>query len=250
MVDIARDPRWGRVSEGAGEDTWLGCQIASARVKGFQGNNLNDNNTILACVKHFAAYGAPQAGRDYNTVDMSDRSLFEWYLPPYKAALDAGAGSVMTSFNEIAGIPSTSNPWLLNTLLRKKWGFDGFVVTDYTSINELIPHGVAEDLSDAAKLAINAGVDMDMEGSAYYKHLSELVKEGKVKEKSIDDAVKRILIAKYKLGLFNDPYRYCNKEREKTEIMRPEYLALPGLLPQNRVCFLKMKNKPYPLRIK
>jgi beta-glucosidase len=248
MVDIARDPRWGRVSEGAGEDTWLGSKIAASRVRGFQGTNLKAESTILACVKHFAAYGAPQAGRDYNTVDMSELSLFEWYLPPYKAAVDAGAGSVMTSFNEIAGVPSTSNSWLLNNLLRDKWNFNGFVVTDYTSINELIPHGVATDLSHAASLAINAGVDMDMEGSAYYKHLQNLVKSGKVKETTINNAVKRILIAKYKLGLFDNPYRYCNKEREKSEIMRPEFLSFAREFAAKSCVLLKNEKQTLPLK--
>lgn len=222
MVDIARDPRWGRVMEGSGEDTWLGCRIAEARVKGFQGKDFSQNNTLLACVKHFAAYGAPQAGRDYNTVDMSDRSLYEWYLPPYKAAVDAGAASVMTSFNEIAGVPSTSNKWLLTDLLRNQWKFDGFVVTDYTSINELINHGVAADSAQAGELSINAGVDMDMQGSIFLNKLSALVKSQKVSEKTIDEAVKRVLEAKFKLGLFENPYKYCDKNREKNEIMRPE----------------------------
>jgi beta-glucosidase len=225
MVDISRDPRWGRVMEGAGEDTWLGSRIAEARVKGFQGTDFNQNNTLFACVKHFAAYGAPQAGRDYNTVDMSDRSLFEWYLPPYKASVDAGAASVMTSFNEIAGVPSTSNKWLLSGLLRDHWKFNGFVVTDYTSINELVPHGVAADSAQAGELAINAGVDMDMQGSVYLNHLAKLVKEKKVSETTVDKAVKRILEAKFKLGLFQDPYKFCDKAREKTEIMKPEYVS-------------------------
>jgi beta-glucosidase len=247
MVDISRDPRWGRVSESAGEDTWLASKIASVRVKGFQGENLKAPNTILACVKHFAAYGAPQAGRDYNTVDMSERSLYEWYLPPYKAAVDAGAGSVMTSFNEIAGVPSTSNQWLLNSLLRENWKFNGFIVTDYTSINELIPHGVAADLSDAARLAINAGVDMDMEGSAYFKHLRELVKSGKVKEEVLDKAVKRILVAKYKLGLFDNPYLYCNKKRETNDIMRPEFLEYAREFAAKSCVLLKNEKQTLPI---
>jgi beta-glucosidase len=252
MVDIARDPRWGRVSEGAGEDTWLGSVIAEARVKGFQDNNLASSNTLMACVKHFAAYGAPQAGRDYHTVDMSDRSLLEWYLPPYKAALDAGAGSVMTSFNEIAGIPSTANKWLFTDLLRNQWKFDGFVVTDYTAINELIPHGVATDLSEAAKLAIESGVDMDMQGSAFHYHLSALVKSGKVMEQTLDRAVKRVLIAKYKLGLFDDPYRYCNKQREKEEIMKPDYLQFARTFVAKSCVLLKNERRilPIPKNIK
>ncbi len=247
MVDITRDPRWGRVMEGAGEDTWLGSQISATRVKGFQGDNLAANNTLLACVKHFAAYGAPEAGRDYNTVDMSMQTLFGNYLPPYKAAVDAGVGSVMTSFNEINGTPSTSNAWLLNNILRKQWGFSGFVVTDYTSINELIPHGVAADSADAGKLAINSGVDMDMQGNIYNKFLASLVKQGKVSEKTIDEAVKRILVAKYKLGLFSDPYRYCSIEREKTEIMTPEHMAFARKFAARTCVLLKNKNNILPL---
>ena len=247
MVDIARDPRWGRVMEGAGEDTWLGCQIARARVKGFQGNDLSSPNTAMACVKHFAAYGAPQAGRDYNTVDMSKRSLFEWYLPPYKAAIDAGAGSLMTSFNEIAGVPSTSNKWLLTDLLRDQWGFTGFVVSDYTAINELINHGVAKDSAQAGELAINAGVDMDMQGGIYANDLKELIKSGKVKESTINKAAENILVAKYKLGLFDDPYRYCNPAREKTDIMRPEYKTFAKEFVAKSCVLLKNWNKTLPI---
>ncbi|MDP4186618.1 MAG: glycoside hydrolase family 3 N-terminal domain-containing protein [Bacteroidota bacterium] len=247
MVDIARDPRWGRVSEGAGEDTWLGCRIAERRVKGFQGNDLSKPNTIIACVKHFAAYGAPQAGRDYNTVDISDRSLFEWYLPPYKAAVEAGAASAMTSFNEISGIPSTSNKWLVNGLLRKQWGFKGFVVSDYTGIDELVPHGVAANLEHAAQLAINAGVDMDMQGETYQKNLIDLVNTGKVSLNTLNSAVKNILIAKYRLGLFDDPYRYCDKNREKTEIMTPGNLAFARKMVSKSCVLLKNENQTLPV---
>jgi len=247
MVDLARDPRWGRVMEGAGEDTWLGSLVAAARVKGFQGTSLADNNSVLACVKHYAAYGAPQGGRDYHVVDMSERSLYEWYLPVYKASVDAGVGSVMTSFNEIAGVPSTSNKWLLTELLRNDWKFDGFIVTDYSSINELIPHGVATDLSQAAELAINAGVDMDMQGSAFITQLADLVKAGKVSEKTLDKAVQRILIAKYKLGLFDDPYRYCDKKREGEEIMTPEHHAFAREFVAKSCVLLKNDNKSLPV---
>jgi beta-glucosidase len=219
MVDIARDPRWGRVSEGAGEDTWLGSQIAKARVRGFQGQGYRDGMHIMACAKHFAAYGAPLAGRDYNTVDMSPLSLYEYYLPPYQACVDAGVASVMTSFNEINGVPSTSNQRLLTDLLRKDWGFNGFVVTDYAAINELINHGVAEDLRSATEMALNAGVDMDMEGGVFLGSLPVLLKENKVSIRKIDEAVRRILLAKIQLGLFDDPYRFCNKQREQTEIL-------------------------------
>ena len=247
MVDIARDPRWGRVMEGGGEDTFLGSQIAAARVKGLQGASLSDNNTVMACVKHFAAYGAPQAGRDYHAVDMSERSLFEWYLPVYKAAVDAGAGSVMTSFNEIAGVPSTSNKWLLTELLREQWKFDGFVVTDYNSINELIPHGVASDQAHAAELSINAGVDMDMQGSAFLDQIAELVKSKKVSEETINNAVRRILIAKYKLGLFDDPYKYCDKKRETEEIMIPEFREFAREVAAKSCVLLKNENKTLPV---
>ena len=218
MVDIARDPRWGRISEGAGEDTYLGCEIAKARVRGFQGNDLADPLTVLACVKHFAAYGAAQAGRDYHTVDLSERMLREVYLPPYKAALDAGALSVMTSFNELDGVPATASHWLMTDILRNEWKFDGFVVTDYTAINELIPHGVAGNLKDAAELSIDAGVDMDMQGGAYSEHLKELVEAGNITVEQIDTAVKRVLKLKFMLGLFDDPYRYCDEKREKETV--------------------------------
>ena len=215
MVDISVDPRWGRVSEGAGEDPYLGSRIAEARVRGFQGDDLSDPLTVLACVKHFAAYGAPMAGRDYNTVDMSERYFREFYLPPYEAAVDAGALSVMTSFNELDGVPATANHYLLQDLLRDEMGFEGFVVTDYTSINEMVHHGYAADDRDAAKKAVLAGVDMDLQGELYYKYLVGLVEDGEVPEKVIDDAVCRILEMKARLGLFDDPYLYCDAEREK-----------------------------------
>lgn len=248
MVDIARDPRWGRVMEGAGEDTYLGSAIAAARVRGFQGDDPASPSTLMACVKHFAAYGAPQAGRDYHTVDISDRSLMEWYLPPYKAAIDAGAMSVMTSFNEIAGIPSSSNRWLLTDLLRDSWGFTGMVVSDYTSINELIPHTVAADSADAARLAINAGLDMDMEGRIYLLHLEDLAGKGLVTEETIDRAVLRILEAKYRLGLFDDPYRYCNKERETGEIMTADNLAFARSFAAESMVLLKNENYTLPVK--
>jgi len=247
MVDLSRDPRWGRVMEGSGEDTWLGSLIAAARVKGFQGNSLADSNTVMACVKHFAAYGAPQGGRDYNTVDISARSLYEWYLPVYKAAVDADVGSVMTSFNEIAGVPSTSNKWLLTTLLRDQWKFTGFVVTDYGSINELIPHGVAANQEDATELSINAGVDMDMQGSAFLNCLSGLVKSGRVSEGTINNAVRRVLEAKYKLGLFDDPYRYCSKTREQKELMKPEFLEFARKTVASSCVLLKNDRNTLPV---
>lgn len=214
MVDISVDPRWGRVCEGAGEDPFLASLIADARVKGFQGDDLSDPLTVLACVKHFAAYGAPLAGRDYNTVDMSERQFREFYLPPYKAGVDAGALSVMTSFNEYDGVPSTGNAYLIRTLLKKDWGFQGFVVTDYTSINEMVHHGYAASEADAGVKAVNAGVDMDLQGEVYFNYLKGLVGAGFVSMRTIDHAVARILNVKAELGLFDDPYRYCDSARE------------------------------------
>ena len=221
MVDIARDPRWGRVSEGSGEDTYLGSQIAQAMVKGYQGDDLTKNNTILACVKHFALYGAAEAGRDYNTTDMSRIRMYNEYLPPYKAAIDAGAGSVMASFNEIDGIPATGNKWLLTDLLHNQWGFNGFVVTDYTGILEMVDHGMG-NLKEVSALALKAGVDMDMVADGFLGTLKESLDEGKVTQQEIDQACRRILEAKYKLGLFDDPYRYCDVNRAKSEVFTPE----------------------------
>ena len=242
MVDITRDPRWGRVMEGAGEDPWLGSQIAKARVKGYQSDDLSKNNTILACVKHVAAYGAPIAGRDYNTVDLSKRTLFEVYLPPYKAAVDAGVKTAMTAFNEINGVPCTANKWLWEDLIRKQWGFKGFVVSDYTAINELIKHGVAEDLYHAAVLAFNAGVDMDMVGQGFIKNLKKAIKNGDVSEERLNGSVYRILKAKYDLGLFDDPYKYCDVDREKKEVMSPEKIALARETASKSCVLLKNNN--------
>ena len=217
MVDIARDPRWGRIMEGSGEDTYLGSIMAAARVRGYQGD-LSDLN-IVACAKHYAGYGAAEGGRDYNTVDFSERTLRDVYLPPFKAAVDAGVKTIMTSFNEIGGIPSAANKYLLNDLLREQWGFKGFTVSDWNSIAEMVYHGNALDLKNAAELAINSGLDMDMEARAYVSYLKELVEEGKVDEDIIDESVKRILRVKFLLGLFDDPYRYCSKEREEKNMM-------------------------------
>ena len=219
MCDICVEPRWGRVSEGAGEDAYLGSLIAAAMTRGYQGDDLSDVNTVLACVKHYAAYGAPQAGRDYNTVDMSERWFREFYLPPYKAAVDAGALSVMASFNELDGVPATANKHLMQDILRDEWGFTGFVVTDYTGINEMVAHGYAKDVEDAGRLAMNAGVDMDMQGASYMTYMVDLVKSGAVKESTLDEAVRRILTVKAKLGLFDDPYKYCSPEREASETL-------------------------------
>jgi beta-glucosidase len=248
MVDIARDPRWGRVAEGAGEDTWLGSQVAKAMVKGYQGDDLSKNNTILACVKHFALYGAAEAGRDYNTVDMSLQKMYEYYLPPYKAAFDAGAGSAMSSFNEINGVPATANKWLMTDLLRRQWGFTGFVVTDFTAVNELVEHGVGKDLKAVTALALNAGIDMDMVGEGFLLYAKELVKEGKVAPKIIDDACRRILEAKYKLGLFEDPYRYINADRAKTEILTPANHKAAMNIAEQAIVLLKNNKQLLPLK--
>ena len=247
MVDIARDPRWGRISEGSGEDNYLGTQMAIANVKGFQGDDLSKNNTILACAKHFAAYGAAEAGRDYNTVDMSERVLRDTYLPSFKAMVDAGVKTFMTSFNEISGVPSTANSFLLRDILKKEWEFDGFVVSDYTGINEMIAHGFAKDDQDAAQLAINAGLDMDMVGATYMNTLKKSYEEGKVTIDIINDACKRVLDAKYDLGLFEDPYRYSDEKREKETIYKPEFLEAALAVANNSLVLLKNNNALLPL---
>jgi len=221
MVDIARDPRWGRMAEGGGEDPYLGGEIAKAMVRGYQGKNLKANNTILSCVKHFALYGAAEAGRDYNTTDMSRQRMYNEYFLPYKAAVDAGAGSVMASFNEVDGIPATANKWLMTDVLRKQWGFGGFVVSDYTAIGEMTSHGIGDTATVAAR-ALMAGTDMDMVSEALLTYHSRLLKEGKVTMAQIDAACRRILEAKYKLGLFEDPYRYCDSKRPAREVYTPE----------------------------
>ncbi len=217
MVDISRDPRWGRIAEGSGEDPYLGSEIAKAMVRGYQGKDLTANNTIMACVKHYALYGAPDAGRDYNTVDMSHQRMYNEYFPPYKGAVDAGVGSVMASFNEVDGIPATANKWLMTNVLRDQWGFGGFVVTDYTGINEMIDHGMG-DLKTVSALALKAGIDMDMVGEGFLTTLENSLKEGKISVQMIDNACRRILEAKYKLGLFDDPYRYCDLNRAASEV--------------------------------
>lgn len=247
MVDISRDPRWGRVSEGAGEDPFLGSKMATAMVRGLQGNDLSLNNTVMACVKHFALYGASEAGRDYNSVDMSKEKMFNEYLPPYKAAIDAGVGSVMTSFNDVGGIPASGNKWLLTDLLRNQWGFKGFVVSDYTSINEMVNHGMGDD-KKVSELALNAGMDMDMVGEEFLRYAEILVKEGKVSEKKIDDACRRILEAKYKLGLFEDPFRYVNKERNLAQMMSADKLALSKQAAIESFVLLKNNENVLPLQ--
>ena len=215
MVDIARDPRWGRVAEGSGEDTYLGSLIAKAKVSGFQGSNLNDHSSMAACVKHFAAYGAPFGGREYNTVDMSERVLRETYLQPYKAAVDAGVATVMSSFNEIDGTPCTGNKYLLTNILRNEWEFNGFVVSDFTSVKELVNHGYALDEKNAGELALNAGLDMDMMSNVYSNYLKKLLDEGKVTEEQINESVRRVLKLKFRLGLFANPYLRLNEQRER-----------------------------------
>ncbi|WP_262917657.1 beta-glucosidase BglX [Cognataquiflexum rubidum] len=249
MTDISRDPRWGRVSEGSGEDPYLGAQIAKAMVKGYQGDDLSLNNTIMACVKHFALYGAPEAGRDYNTVDMSRIRMYNEYFLPYKAAVDAGVGSVMTSFNEIEGVPASANKWLMTDVLRDQWGFNGFVVTDYTSINEMVEHGIG-DLQKVSELSLKAGVDMDMVGEGFLTTLKQSLDEGKITEKQIEDACRRILIAKYKLGLFDDPYRYADLERAKKEIFNTEHRQVAREIAAQSFVLLKNQDNILPIQKK
>lgn len=246
MVDISRDPRWGRVSEGNGEDPYLGSQIAKAMVKGYQGDLRADNN-ILACVKHYALYGAGEAGRDYNTVDMSRIRMYNEYFPPYKAAVDAGVGSVMASFNEIDGIPATGNRWLLTDVLRKQWGFKGFVVTDYTGINEMIDHGMG-DLQAVSALALKAGVDMDMVGEGFLKTLKKSLAEKKITAAEIDAACRRMLEAKYKLGLFKNPYKYCNETRAKNEIFTDANRKVARQIAAQSFVLLKNQGNILPLK--
>lgn len=247
MVDISRDARWGRISEGSGEDAYLGSQIAKAMVKGYQGDDLTNNQTIMSCVKHFALYGAPEAGRDYNTVDMSRNRMYNDYFPPYKAAVDAGVGSVMASFNEVDGIPATGNKWLMTDLLRDDWGFNGFVVTDYTGINEMIEHGVG-DLQQVSAMALKAGIDMDMVGEGLLTTLKKSLDEGHISMDDIDKAVKRILTAKYKLGLFDNPYKYCDVNRAKTEIFTEEHRAFARKVATESVVLLKNSENILPLK--
>lgn len=248
MVDISRDPRWGRVMEGAGEDPYLGSRIAEARVKGIQGKKLGDTDAMLACVKHFAGYGAPMGGRDYNTVDMSEKYFREFYLPPYQAAINAGAATVMTSFNDYDGIPASGNKFLLDQILRKEWGFEGFVVTDYTSINEMVLHGVVANEKEAGELALNAGVDMDMQGGVYHGYLKKSLQEGKVTQAQIDEAVRRVLRLKFELGLFEDPYKFCNAEREKNTLLAPAHRAAAREVARKSIVLLKNDQDVLPLK--
>lgn len=247
MIDISRDARWGRVMEGAGEDTWYGCKVAQARVSGFQGDDLSDPHTIMACAKHFAAYGACIAGKDYNTVDISEQTLHEVYLPPFKAAVDAGVASFMNSFNDINGIPATGNTYIQRDLLKGSWNFNGLTVSDWGSIREMIPHGYVSDLKGAAEKAILAGCDIDMESRAYHIHLKQLVEEGTVSEDYIDDAVRRILFKKFELGLFDDPFLYCDETREKEVVLSEELKNLSREAGAKSIVLLKNDQGSLPL---
>ena len=246
MVDVARDPRWGRVAEGSGEDPFLGSQIAAAMVKGYQGNSLAANNTLMACVKHFALYGAAEAGRDYNSVDMSRNRMYNEYLPPYKAAVDAGVASVMSSFNDIDGVPATGNRWLLTDLLRKQWKFNGFVVSDYTSLSEMINHG-SGNLQEVSAQALNAGLDMDMVAEGLLNTLSQSLKEKKVTQAQIDAACRNILVAKYKLGLFDQPYKTMDAARAKATILSAENRAFAREVATQSFVLLKNNQQALPL---
>ncbi len=249
MVDVSRDPRWGRISEGNGEDPYLGAQIAKAMVKGYQGNDLSKNNTLLACVKHYALYGAAEAGRDYGTTDMSRVRMFNEYMLPYKAAVEAGVGSVMASFNEIDGLPAHGNKWLLTDILKKQWGFKGMVVSDYTGINEMIAHGVG-DLKTVSALSMNAGLDMDMVGEGFLTTLGASLKEKKVTQARIDEACRKILEAKYRLGLFEDPYRYIDENRAKTEVFSAANRKEARTIAAQSFVLLKNANNILPLKKK
>lgn len=246
MVDVARDPRWGRIAEGAGEDPYLGSAIAKAMVHGYQGTDLTAKNTMIATIKHFALYGAAEAGRDYNSVDMSRTKMFNQYLPPYKAGIDAGAASIMTSFNDVDGIPASGNKWLLTDLLRKKWGFKGFVVSDYTSVNEMIAHGLG-DLQDVSALSLKAGLDMDMVGEGFLTTLKKSLDEGRVTEEEITNACRRILEAKYKLGLFDDPYKYIDAKRPKKDILTKKSKTLAREAAKRSFVLFKNHNNVLPL---
>lgn len=247
MVDISRDPRWGRVMEGAGEDTYLGSKIAFARVKGFQGNKLGDLDAVMACAKHFAAYGAASGGRDYNSVDMSDRMLWETYLPPFKAAVDANVATFMNAFNDINGIPATANKYIQRDILKGKWNYQGFVVSDWGSIGEMVAHGYCKDNKEAAEKAILAGSDMDMESNAYRFNLAQLVAENKVPMSIVDEAVKRILRKKFELGLFDDPFKFCNKERQEKALNNPEHAKIARDIAAKSIVLLKNEKQVLPL---
>ena len=247
MVDIARDPRWGRISEGSGEDPWYGSQVAKAMVKGYQGTSMTNADAVMACVKHFALYGGAEAGREYNTVDMSLIKMYQDYMPPYKAAVDAGAGSFMSSFNTINGMPATVNKWLLTDLLRKQWGFKGFVVSDYTALNEVTNHGLG-DLQTVSALALKAGLDMDMVGEGFLTTFKQSLKDGKVTQQQIDLACRRVLEAKYKLGLFANPNKSINPEKEKQDIFNADNRAFARRIAEHSFVLLKNSNQTLPLK--
>ncbi|MBO6769162.1 MAG: beta-glucosidase BglX [Erythrobacter sp.] len=247
MVDVSRDARWGRGSEGAGEDVFLGSLIAKARVRGYQGDDLGAIDTVLATAKHFAAYGAAQAGRDYHTVDISERTLRDTYLPPFKAAVDEGVATFMTAFNEYDGVPASGSRFLLTDVLRDEWGFDGFVVTDYTSINEMVPHGYARNLAQAGEQALHAGVDMDMQGAVFMENMVNSVEQGRVSQAGIDRAVRRVLEMKYRLGLFEDPYRYADAERQQATLYKPEFLDAARDVARKSMVLLKNEGGTLPL---
>ena len=244
MVDIARDPRWGRVMEGAGEDSYLGSRIAAARVKGFQGKGIGNTDAVMACAKHFAAYGAAEGGRDYNTVDMSVRKLYEVYLPPFKAAKEAGVASFMNSFNDLNGVPATGSSFLQRKILKGDWGFKGIVVSDWGSVSEMVNHGYATDLKDAARIAMVAGSDMDMESRAYVAHLADLIKEKKIDTVQLNDAVKRVLYKKFELGLFDDPYRFSDEKREQAVWNNPAHLQVAREMARKSIVLLKNEVVP------
>lgn len=247
MIDVSRDARWGRMMEGAGEDTYLNTVIGVARIQGFQGDDLSETNTIAACAKHFAGYGFAEAGRDYNTVNIGENELHNTILPPFKAAAKAGVATFMNSFNEIDGIPSTGNEVLQRDLLKGDWGWNGFIVSDWGSIGEMIAHGYAKDKKHAAQIAMNAGVDMDMESNAYEAHLETLLDENKISIEQLDDAVKRVLRLKFKLGLFDDPYKYCNEEKEVSEVYTEENLAIARDVAKKSIVLLKNETNILPL---
>jgi beta-glucosidase len=247
MVDIARDPRWGRISEGSGEDPWYGSQVAKAMVQGYQGSSMKNSDAVMACVKHFALYGGAEAGREYNTVDMSRIKMYQDYLPPYKAAVDAGAGSFMSSFNTVDGVPATGNQWLLTDVLRKQWGFKGFVVSDYTAVNEMTAHGLG-DLQTVSALALKAGLDMDMVGEGFLTTLKKSLEQGKVSQQEIDLACRRVLEAKYKLGLFDNPYKSIDAARETKDVLTAENRSEARNISKHSFVLLKNNAQTLPLK--
>ena len=247
MVDISRDPRWGRIMEGAGEDVYLGEQAAIARVHGFQGENLADSNTIAACAKHFAAYGAAIGGRDYNAVDMSERLLREVYLPPFKAAVDAGVATFMSAFNTVNGVPASGDRWLQTEILRDEWGFDGFVVSDWNSLGEMLFHGNVESPYEVGYRGVDAGVDMDMEGRIYSTQVKQLLNDKKITIQQIDEMVSRILLVKFRLGLFDNPFQYCDKQKEKDLTMHPDHIAASKDIAKKSIVLLRNEHKTLPI---